>query len=362
MTTSNRVPSRKVGRRAVLAGAGAGAALAATGPFIRTSRAQAKRIVFGTWGGSWEKAMREGWFDPFTKKTGIEITTVGGGNAYAKIRASVEAGKPECDIVEVNPDFQWIGPKDNLVEKLDPKVVDTSGIMKMPNLVTDYSVPQVLWSKVMFYNVKTFAPGSQPKNWAEVWDVKKFPGKRTFGIRTSSGGLEAALLADGVSMDKLFPMDVDRALKSLAKIRDHILWYDTNAQGEQYMTDGQAVLGLVPDGRALSAKKNGAPIDVEFNQSLMSWASMLILRGAPNKDAAMQFLNYAVSVEGQTGIAMAYTYGPVVQKAYEKIPKDRAVTLSGGPQQTGKFVMTDEKWWGENREAVQEKYNQWRLG
>ena len=355
--TASKIAARRIGRRTVLAGAGA---VLATGPFMHTARAQAKRIVFATWGGSWEKAMREGWFDPFTKKTGIEVVTVGG-NAYAKVRAMVEAGKTEWDVVEVNPDFQWIGQRDNLIEKLDSKVVDTSHVMKMPNLVTEYSVPQVLWSKVMFYNVKSFAPGAQPKNWAEVWDVNKFPGKRTFGVRTSSGAIEAALLADGVPMDKLFPLDVDRALKSLAKIRDNILWYDTNAQGEQYMTDGQAVLGLVPDGRALSAKKNGAPVDVEFNQSLMSWASMVIPRGAPNKDAAIQLLNYAVSIEGQVGIAMAYTYGPVAPRAYDRIPRDRAQTLSGGPQQQGKFVMTDEKWWGENRESVQEKFNQWRL-
>ncbi|MBL8669146.1 MAG: ABC transporter substrate-binding protein, partial [Alphaproteobacteria bacterium] len=49
-------------------------------------------------------------------------------------------------------------------------------------------------------------------------------------------------------------------------------------------------------------------------------------------------------------------------KAYDLLPKDRATLLSGGPQQQGKFVMTDEGWWGENREKVQEKLNQWRIG
>lgn len=362
MTKIDRSKASGATRRTVLKGAAMGGALAAMGPFVHGARAQAsKRVVFATWGGSWEKAMREAWFDPFTKKTGIEVVTVGG-NSYAKVRAMVEAGKTEWDVVEVNPDFQWIGKKDNLVEPLDFKIINTSDIMKMPGLVTDVSVPQVIWSKVMFYNTKAFSAENHPKNWAEVWDVKKYPGKRTFGQRTSSAALEAAVLADGVPMDKLFPLDVDRALKSLAKIRDHILWYDTNAQGEQYMTDGQAVLGLVPDGRALSAKKNGAPIDIEYNQSLMSWASMVIPRGAPNREGAMQLLAYCVSPEGQYNMGMAYTYGPIVQKAYEKIPKDRAATLSGGPQQQGKYVMTDEQWWGENKDQVTEKFNQWRLG
>ena len=345
-------------RRALLKGAGIAsvAALAAPLPL----RAQSKGpLVFATWGGSWEKAMREAWFDPFTKKTGIPVTSVGG-NTYGKFRAMVESGSVEWDVVEVNPDFQWIGAKDNLLERLDFKMIDRSQIMKGQDLVTDYSVPEVLWSRVMFYNTKSFGSG-HPANWAEFWDTKRFPGKRTLASKANGGALEVALIADGVAPDKLYPLDVDRALKSLSRIKEDILWYDTNAQAEQFMSDGQAVLGLVPDGRALSALDRQAPIALEYNQSMMTWATLVMPKGAPHKEAAMQFLAYTMTAEAQVAIAKAYTYGPVTPAAFEMLPAERAKILSGGPQQQGKFFLANEKWWGENLAGASEKMNAWRL-
>lgn len=344
-------------RRAALAGAAAATVIVGAPGILR---AQSRgRIVFGTWGGSWEAAMKKAWFEPFTAKTGIEVVTASG-NTYGKIQSMVEAGRPEWDVVEVNPDFQWIGIQKGLLEPIDFKVVDKSQIMQGKNMVTDYSVPQVLFSRVMFYN-KRFAQ-SPPMNWADVWDAGRFPGKRAFLSRANGGAFEAALLADGVPPGQVFPLDIDRALKKLTQIRNHILWYETNAQGEQYMTDGQAALGLLADGRALNAVTNKAPADIQYNQSLMTWSTMVVLKGARNRDAAMQLLAYCLSPEAQSRIAMAYTYGPVVPAAFKDVPAERASILSGGPQQQGKYVLVDEQWWATNFATATEKLNAWRLG
>src|SRR5215475_13293844 len=78
---------------------------------VRTRSAAAQdagRIVYATWGGTWEDAMRKAWFDPFTAQTGIKVDTVEGPD-YGKIRAMVEAGSTEWDVAEVLPDFQTIG-------------------------------------------------------------------------------------------------------------------------------------------------------------------------------------------------------------------------------------------------------------
>src|SRR4029453_10062158 len=173
--------------------------------------------------------------------------------------------------------------------------------------------------------------------------------------------LEAATMADGVPNDKLYPLDVARALKKLTEIKNQILWYDGLAQAEQYMTDGQAQLGPVADGRVLSAIGNKAPVAIQNNQSLLTWSTMVVLKGAQNKEAAMKLLAYALSVEGQGRIAMAATHGPVVPSAFKAIPAERASMLSGGPQQQGKFVLLDAAWWGKNTEVATEKLNAWRV-
>lgn len=318
------------------------------------------RIVYATWGGSWEEAMRKAWFEPFTQKTGIEVVTVQGPD-YGKIQAMVEAGKTEWDVAEVNPDFVR-GVGKNLVEPIDWSVLGNKDDVLNPEIISDLAAPQVAWAMVLTYNTNAFPTGQHPTTWAEVWDVQRFPGKRAFGTEASGGIIECALLADGVEPDALYPCDVDRALRSLDRIRDYIIWYETGAQQVQYWKDQQAVLGLGWDGRVLVAMEEGAPVAIEYNQSQLTWSEMIIPKGAPNKDLAMEFLAYTFTPEAQAAIAMAMPYGPLNRRAYALIPPDRARLLSGGPQMEGKYIVRNELWWAENLEWVTEKFNAWRLG
>jgi putative spermidine/putrescine transport system substrate-binding protein len=334
-------------------------AAAVSAAFVRPSaRAEGGRLVFATWGGSWETAMRNAWFTPFSKETSIEVTTVQGPD-YGKVRAMVKAGNTEWDVLECNPDFQWIGAREGLLEKLDFSVIDRSAV---PDLITDYAVPQVFWSRVMVYNTKRFTLQNHPHTWDEVWDVKRFPGKRAFYSKANGGTLEFALLADGVPADKLYPLDVDRALHSLEHIRADIIWYDTNQQIAQYMTDGQLAVGVAPDGRALAVIDAKGPIAIEYNQSILTWSAMAVPKGAPDAQAAMRFLAFTLTPQAQAAIANAFPYGPVVTKAFDLIPRDRAERLSGGPQQRGKSILANERWWSENLEKVSERFTAWRVG
>jgi putative spermidine/putrescine transport system substrate-binding protein len=345
-------------RRTLLKGAAAGLILASM-PLRRALAAEAE-VVYATWGGSWAEAMRKAWFDPFTAQTGVKVRTIDGPD-YGKIRAMVQAKNTEWDVAEVNPDFQWIGPKEDLVEKLDFSVIPTDQLVKGPNLLTDYSLPEAFWSRVIAYNTKKFSGENHPKNFAEFWDTARFPGKRVLYAKANGGAFEAALLADGVAADKLYPLDVERALKKLDKIKDDVLWYETNAQAVQYFQDERGVLGLVADGRVKFIQDKGAPVAIEYTQSQLTWTSYVVIKGAPNKANAMKLLAFMTSVDGQKAIGMAYTYGLVAPKAYDLLPPGRAELLSNGPQQQGKTVLMNEKWWGENLEMAQEKMDAWRL-
>src|SRR5205823_2462578 len=81
--------------------------------------------------------------------------------------------------------------------------------------------------------------GTQPKSWADWWDVKKFPGARSMRDHPVDN-LEFALIADGVAMDKLYPLDVDRAFKKLDQIKPHVnVWWSTGQQPAQLLLDKQ---------------------------------------------------------------------------------------------------------------------------
>ncbi|NJL18453.1 MAG: ATP-binding protein [Nitrospira sp.] len=55
--------------------------------------------------------------------------------------------------------------------------------------------------------------------------MKSFPGQRSVR-KHPIYALEMALIADGVPMDKLYPIDVDRAFKKLEELKPHVLVVD----------------------------------------------------------------------------------------------------------------------------------------
>lgn len=345
-------------RRAFLASA---AGLAVASPMMglcMPAAAADERIVFASWGGSWEKAWRKAWAEPFEAETGISIVNASD-NTLGKLQAMVDAGKTEWDLIEGNPELSSVGGEKGLLEKLDFNIIDRSRIMDRPEFKSDYSVPQVVYGRVLIYRTEL---AEKPQGWGAFWDLEKFPGKRAFFNRVESGVIEAALLADGVSPDQLYPIDIDRALNKLTEIRDHIIWYESLPQSEQLMRDGQAVMGLLADGRALSAKSSGAPVEVVPPVSILTWSVMAVPKGAPNKEAAMRFLNYVLQIRQQAAIAMEYYYGPVVPDAWNEIPEDRLAIISGGPATEGKAIFQHGDWWSENLEEANEKFQQWKLG
>lgn len=354
---SSQTGQTGLSRRQILAGGTAAGVLGLVAPYVKLARAESKTLVYATWGGSWEEAQRKAWFDPFTASTGIKVQTVQGPD-YGKVRAMVRAGNTEWDVVEVNPNFMWIGIEQNLLEKIDFNVVKVNADKDLYN---EYSAPQVFWSRVMVYNAKKFSKANHPKNWAEFWDVKKYPGKRALMTRANSGTLEFALMADGVPGEKLYPLDLDRAFASLDKIKDHVIWFDTNTQIVQLMSDEVALLGMIPDGRALGLIEKGAPLAVEYNQSLASWTVFVVPKGAPNRENAMKLIAWMVSAKAQADFCNIIPYGPTNPAAFKLISPERAKVLSGGPQQQGKAVRVNEKWWKENLDAVDEKFAAWRL-
>lgn len=81
------------------------------------------------------------------------------------------------------------------------------------------------------YNTKKYP--NPPQNWHDFFDTTKFPGKRALRNAAEGGGYEAALLADGVPREKLYPLDYDRATKKLNTIRKNLVFWDTGAQSQQ---------------------------------------------------------------------------------------------------------------------------------
>ena len=111
--------------------------------------------------------------------------------------------------------------------------------------------------------------------------------------------IEAALLADGVAPDKLYPLDLDRAFKKLDTIKSDIIWWTGGAQSQQLLASAEAPFGSFWNGRLTALEQTGVKVGVSWEQNITAADALVVPKGTKNKDAAMKFIALATSAEGQ---------------------------------------------------------------
>jgi putative spermidine/putrescine transport system substrate-binding protein len=197
----------------------AGAASAASCPGNKP-----ESIVVNASGGSMAASMRKAFSDDFEKLFGIKVVDTSPTN-FGKLKAMVQSKNVEWTLTEIGGQDILAAVEQGLLEKVDPKIVDRSGFPDNDKNL-EYWFAKSAYSTVLAYSTKAF-PKTHPMTWAEFWDTKKFPGPRSLRNHPVDN-LEYALLADGVSPDKLYPIDVDRAFKKLDEIAPSIsVWWKT---------------------------------------------------------------------------------------------------------------------------------------
>ncbi|WP_119274114.1 ABC transporter substrate-binding protein [Taklimakanibacter deserti] len=312
-------------------------------------------LVYAGYGGTYQDAVRKAVLEPLAKEMGITIReeTI---SSLADVKVQVEAGSPSMDISEQNVNDCLTGSQQNLWMPLDYSVIKTDGID--PSVVKkDWIAGLTNWSTVMAYNTKKFGD-NPPKSWADFFDVKKFPGTRAMW-NNPYHNIEIALLADGVTADKLYPLDLDRAFKKLAELKPHItVWYTSGGQATQLLTDGEIELMPFWNGRVSKVIEDGAPVGMTFNQGILAFDCTVVPRGAKNPALAMRVLNRLLAPDLQAAIPKFIPYGPVNSNAFANnlISPELAARLPSSPENLKLQVLVDDAWWGDlkNAEKVQE--------
>ena len=346
-------------RRTLLTGS---AALLAT-PAVLTRRAlAAQQLMLRTPGGAFDDVKRKTVYDPFQAATGIEIVTVP--STLGKMLAMFKAGEVDLDCIDTASDallqLETAGalqPIDYKAFKYtDPADIETGFALPM-------QVGSFVYAFVLCYNTSTFPTGKQPRSWAEFWDLKAFPGPRTLaGMESGAPNLEFALIADGVAPNKVYPIDIARAFKSLSRIKPAVAkFWDTGALSAQMMADKEAVLGVLWNTRVQAAVDGGAPLAIEWNQNQVLVQSYGVPKGAKNAAAATRFIDYSLSPEVQARWLSAYKAVPVNKKAYPSTNKALVDPETNTPWTVSKGFINDIQWWAKNRAKVNAAWSDWVL-
>lgn len=313
-------------------------------------------VTFASWGGSFQKAERAAFLTPAEKALGIVIkedTT----NGIADVRAQVQSGSPTWDIAELGSNSCAQAKEEGLIEPLDYNVINTKGLA--PGLVDSHWVGILYYATVFGWSTEKFGDKG-PRNWADFWDAKKFPGARAIYAKPYYN-LESAMLAAGKKPSEVYPIDIELGFDMLKKLKPSVsVFWKSGAQSAQLMKDGEVDMISIWNGRIGNAIKDGAKADFTFNQQILDFDCLIIPKGAKNKDLAMKAINEFLKAENQAELPFHINYGPINDNAFDvpnKITAEMAANLPSAPENRKKAVIFNPNWWVGRMNELQERYD-----
>ena len=314
--------------------------------------AQAKEVVVVNAGGDAVAAFTKAWVEPYMKAGGKAVVD-GSNPTSAKVKAMVESGKVTWDALDRNLIAALELGRQNLLEKIDYSIVDKNKVR--PEHVGEWGVGSYIYGNVLTYQTDAWG-GRKPSTWKDFWNLKDFPGKRALR-KHIDGQLEAALLADGVAPDKIYPIDVKRALDKVSSIKDQTIFWATGAESQQIFRDREVVMGGLWNTRATVAKKeSGGKVDFTFNEGSAWVGAWLVPRGNPAGKDVFRYIASAQDPAGQVELFKLLGNGPVNPAAAAMVP-DELKSLDPSSAENYKVqIPANPEWYAANSATVLNQY------
>jgi putative spermidine/putrescine transport system substrate-binding protein len=317
--------------------------------------AQGGTVTVAGYGGNLQEDLARTLWAPAAEKAGLTLRQASHDD-LASLRVQVQSGSPGWDVMHLGADECAVAEKEGLFELLDYQQIDASGIPDDGK--GNAWVATNSYSSILAWRTDKYGD-NPPRNWADFWNVEKFPGRRAISSLPQEV-IEIALLADGVKPDELYPLDLERAFASLRKIKPHVaVWWSSGAQSAQLIKDGEVDMIAMYGSRVSGVIKDGAPVAFTYQDGVLGYGCVGIVKGSKNAAAAQKLIAGIVSPELQARIPeMIGYYGPANQKAFEvKTFSPEVLEQSNtSPANVAKQINLKIDWWVDHGAEVREEY------
>jgi putative spermidine/putrescine transport system substrate-binding protein len=308
---------------------------------------KSKRLVIAGFGGTTQDIRTEVFLDGFAERTGVRV-----------LQPSVE-GTLGDDMLLGKIPAKW-----DLAHSSNWMALYAAKNGKKPLVELPAGVPRedLVSEDIRPYSIQTFVTAyvagslkgtfDKELTWADFFDTKKYPGKRIVpGPGYYEGVAEPALLADGVSPDELYPLDLERAAAKISSIWDDLVFYDSYPQIQQYLTSKTGAIASGPNGIIQGLQNKGVDSVVHWAANPITAANCFFINpGAPDMDAALAYAGWVTDPKRQAEFATKTHYGPGFKEVFDALPADVQDGLPTNPKY--KPVPTSEEWLAENYDQL----------
>ncbi len=340
-----------------------------------TCAANAQELTVMSFGGAYGAAQTETHVMPFAAATGFPARMVDSDNPAAPLKAMIEAGNVTVDAVSIEYADSMRMCDEGLLEPIDMSILadgaDGTPAAEdfLPGALTECGVGTDIWATVIAIDETKF-PGEQPQTMADFFDLEKFPGKR--GMKKSAKSvLEMALMGDGVPAAEVYdllstPEGLDRAFAKLDTIKKDVVWWEAGAQPQQLLADGEVNMTIAYNGRVFDAiVAEGKPFKIMWDGQIFDYQQLVVPKGAPNKDKAMEFITFATTTENFRAQAALISYGPPRKSAnlepliYKDGKTEMGPHLPTNPENMKNALLSSADFWADHDAELNERFQAW---
>ena len=350
--------------------------------FIGNKVASSDEMTIVSWGGAYSKSQLLAYHEPYMKKNpGVKIINdESSAEAVAKLRAMSEAKNVTWDVVDVVASDAMRLCDEGLAMEIDadkllaPAPDGTPASKDFGDLiVSDCFIPQIVYSTTFGYrtNVAEWG-GKEPKNICDVFDLKKFPGKRSLEKRPINN-MEWALLCSGVSKSDVYKVletkdGQEKAFAKLDTIKDSVIWWSAGADTPQLLADGEIVMGSTYNGRLFALiEEQKKPVKMMWDAQVFDLDGWIIPAGLSDerKKRALDYIYFATDTQRLADQAKYISYGPARKSSAPLVGKhaelgiDMAPHMPTDPNNAKNTFLYNYTWWADYRDDIDAKWNAW---
>lgn len=321
--------------------------------FPALSRAQARKLVFATFTGSWEEAHRDVLVPAF-RKAGNEVLLDAMLSVDQIAKVSAARNAPPIDVMLHDPGPALTAIGQDLVE---PFPVAQSKYYK--ELIPEAQDPM---GPAMFFQVVgiTYNPEkvkTPPTSWADLWKPEY---KGRVGITNMNSTLGTGFMVELARMHGGGEANIEPAFKKIAELKPNLAAVAANP-GALAALYQQGQIDISPGNfNAIQIlKARGVPVEfVAPKEGAIAFkTSVHIVKNSPNKALAAALIDTALSPEVQTRL-MQSPYLIVPTHAKVKMEGEIAKVLAKDQaEMKKKFVFQDWKKINEQRAAWIDRFN-----
>lgn len=337
---------------ALIAGCASGGGDAPSGDAEETISGQ---VIWADFGGPTNESRQVAYFDSFFDETDVEVVSTSIEDAI--YYPMLEGGDGDYDVFQVSTADVLAYP---------------DHIQEIPEAARGDLIEESLRPYIMggFYIgigqgwlTETFPDGG-PQDWVDFFDTEKYPGKRAWPGSPGffDGSYEIALLADGVAVEDLYPLDLERATEKLNSIRGDLVFYQSYPEVQQLLSSGSASIAVTVTGQFTALERSGLDVTIQWNQAFQALNGFVIPEKSNNPAAVKALAEWMADPANQAIFTERTLYGPANSAVFDELDPEVAANVVNSPEHADSLISWNEQWRADNKDLLLDSYGTWLAG